>query len=246
MVQRCGFFVAPIREHLQEMGLIIPTLLDRGVDLSVASDLAGHSSPSTTKRYDRRGERAKHSAAEVVSFEPLPGPAAVFRRVFGSDDAVTLHEAAVGPHAARSTMHISARDDSSSLLPIAPLQEAMFPGTAEVSTTEVVVAPLYALIEAADITAPALMKLDVQGFELEALAGCETLLSHFDWVYCECSFVQLYAGQKLAADVIEWLSARGRRLRGMFNPTYDSEGQAIQADFVFRRDGLSDAKLTMA
>jgi hypothetical protein len=27
MVQRCGFFVAPIREHLQEMGLIIPTLL---------------------------------------------------------------------------------------------------------------------------------------------------------------------------------------------------------------------------
>jgi hypothetical protein len=26
MVQRCGFFVAPIREHLQEMGLIIPTL----------------------------------------------------------------------------------------------------------------------------------------------------------------------------------------------------------------------------
>ena len=45
----------------------ISVLLDRGVDLSVASDLAGHSSPSTTKRYDRRGERAKHSAAEVVS-----------------------------------------------------------------------------------------------------------------------------------------------------------------------------------
>jgi FkbM family methyltransferase len=182
---------------------------------------------------------ARHSfpAARIVSFEPLAGPAAVFRRVFGSDDAVTLHEAAVGPHAARSTMHILARDDSSSLLPITPLQEAMFPGTAEVNTTEVAVAPLNSFIEAADITTPALLKLDVQGFELEALAGCETLLSHFDWVYCECSFVELYAGQKLAADVIEWLSARGLRLRGMFNPAYDSEGRAVQADFVFRRDG---------
>jgi integrase len=41
----------------------ISALLDQGVDLSVASDLAGHCSPSTTKRYDRRGERARHAAA---------------------------------------------------------------------------------------------------------------------------------------------------------------------------------------
>jgi integrase len=40
----------------------ISALLDQGVDLSVASDLAGHCSPITTKRYDRRGERARHAA----------------------------------------------------------------------------------------------------------------------------------------------------------------------------------------
>jgi FkbM family methyltransferase len=175
-------------------------------------------------------------AARIVSFEPLPGPAAIFRRVFADDHAVKLHEAAVGPQSVWSTIHISARDDSSSLLPIAPLQSAMFPGTAEVSTTEVAVAPLNAFIEALDISAPALLKLDVQGFELQALAGCEPLLSHFDWVYCECSFVELYAGQKLAAEVIDWLSDRGFRLRGMFNPAYDGAGQAIQSDFLFRRN----------
>jgi integrase len=44
----------------------ISALLDQGVDLSLASDLAGHSSPSTTKRYDRRGERARHAAAAAL------------------------------------------------------------------------------------------------------------------------------------------------------------------------------------
>ena len=44
----------------------ISVLLDRGVDLSTAADLAGHASPNTTRRYDRRGERARHAAATVV------------------------------------------------------------------------------------------------------------------------------------------------------------------------------------
>jgi integrase len=44
----------------------ISALLDQGVDLSVASDLAGHSSPDTTKRYDRRGERARHAATAAI------------------------------------------------------------------------------------------------------------------------------------------------------------------------------------
>ena len=44
----------------------ISVLLDRGVDLATAADLAGHASPNTTKRYDRRGERARQAAAEGI------------------------------------------------------------------------------------------------------------------------------------------------------------------------------------
>jgi FkbM family methyltransferase len=173
--------------------------------------------------------------ARIISFEPLPGPAGLYRRVLGNDSEILLHEVAIGPVQDDSIMHVSGRDDSSSLLPISKLQGEISPGTEEVGTVNVQVAPLDEFIKEGEIVGKALLKLDVQGFEMEALLGCESLLSRFEWIYCECSFVELYLGQKFAADVIEWLASKGFHIRGMYNPSYDHQGQAIQADFLFSR-----------
>jgi len=179
--------------------------------------------------------RRRLPQARILSFEPLPAASAKFRAVFAGDDRVTLHEVAIGPAPGNATIHISRRDDSSSLLPITATQVALFPGTAEVATTIVRVAPLREFISAAKIEAPALLKVDVQGYELQALRGCEDLLNRFAYVYAECSFMELYAGQALADEVIAWLRERGFKLRGVHNMDYDPGGRAIQADFLFAR-----------
>lgn len=183
--------------------------------------------------------------AAIFSFEPLPGPAESFRRVFASDAAVRLHAAAIGDQKGSATIHVSARDDSSSLLPITEAQNRLFPGTAETATQTIEIGRLVDYLNAADIMPPALLKLDVQGFELMALRGCEDLLGRFAYVYTECSFVELYAGQALADEAIAWLRERGFRLGGVYNMAYDRTGRAVQADFLFGRLPTYDSALGM-
>ena len=177
--------------------------------------------------------------ARVISFEPLPGASSVFRKVFAGDDQVTLHETAIGSRVEQRTMHLSRRDDSSSLLPISSVQTTTFPGTAEIATFDVPVGPLSEFVRVDELRHPSMLKLDVQGFEYEALLGCQSLLAHFEWIYCECSFLELYAGQRLASDVIALLSTEGFSLGGIQNPIYSNTGRCIQADFLFSRPPLS-------
>ncbi|MDH6504726.1 FkbM family methyltransferase [Polynucleobacter sphagniphilus] len=179
--------------------------------------------------------RALLPDAKVISFEPLPKAAEIFNQFFQDDPNVRIYRAAIGPQQSQEVMHISARDDSSSLLPMGSEQVKTFPGTEEVGTIHVDVAPLDYFLKVSDISAPALLKIDVQGYEFEVLTGCESLLNVFEHVYCECSFVELYTGQKLVDSIIDWLHQRGFRLSGVHNMSHDKLGKAIQADFLFER-----------
>jgi len=173
--------------------------------------------------------------AKIVSFEPLKEPASIFRRLFLHDPQVVLHEIAIGPEEKEMAIHVSRQDDSSSLFPITARQNLLFPGTAEKEVRTVQVKPLDAVLSALDIKSPALLKIDVQGFEREALQGCKSLLNSFSYIYVECSFVELYAGQSLAYEVISFLSEFGLTLCGVYNLSYDKNGITIQGDFLFEK-----------
>jgi FkbM family methyltransferase len=173
--------------------------------------------------------------AELHAFEPLSEPANIFSRIFQGDSGVCLHCVAIGPRPHVGIMHVSARDDSSSLLEIAELQVRTFPGTNEVGTQEVPVTTLECALGNRIILEPALLKLDVQGYELQVLTGCSSLMQSFSCVYVECSFIELYREQALAPEIISFLLAQGFELFGTYNLVHDEARRPVQGDFLFVR-----------
>lgn len=183
--------------------------------------------------------RRLYPRAQIFSFEPLQKPAATYKRLFAGDPLARLFNTAIAPQSGSAAMHVSQWDVSSSLLPIGQAQQDNFPFTREARRETVQTATLAECIGAAAITGRTLLKLDVQGFELEALQGCDGLLASCAFVYVEVSFVELYVGQALATDIVAFLLARGFALRCVANVSTGRSGKPIQADFLFARVGIT-------
>ncbi len=171
----------------------------------------------------------------VYAFEPLLTPLRTFQEIFKNFKNVKIYNYALGDFDSEVDMHLSSKDDSSSLLKITALQNEHFPGTQETGVTRIKVTTLDNLISGKQIVSPAFLKLDVQGFELQALKGCESLLEKFDYIYCECSFMTLYEKQSLAPEIINFLYNKGFNMTGIFNFQLDNDGNCIQADFFFEK-----------
>ncbi len=157
--------------------------------------------------------------ARVEAFEPLATHFAGFAQwtaPWGQD--VRLHPCALGPTEGRAIMQVMDFSDASSLLPAtaAGLQEFKIKPAAN---QEVPVIPLDLLVAREKLPAPDLIKLDVQGYELEVLRGGEQCLQHARAVLCEVSFAKFYEGQPLFHEVVAFLGARGFSLHALGEST---------------------------
>ena len=79
-----------------------------------------------------------------------------------------------------------------------------------------------------------LLKIDVQGVEMEVLAGAVSVLKRTRVVLLEANYVRHYEGGASFDDVFARMTAHGFRLAGMSTPYFGAEGP-LWADAVFVR-----------
>jgi FkbM family methyltransferase len=177
--------------------------------------------------------RAVMPDARIIAFEPLSDAADVYQRLFGDDRRVEIHRVAIAAQGSQAEFHVTNRADSSSLLAPGQGQHDAF-GVDREKTISVPVARLDEVIDQASLQRPIMLKIDVQGAELQVLESCRTL-DQIDFIYVELSFIELYEGQPLALDVALHLAREGFELAGVFNQIATATFGPTQADFLFRR-----------
>jgi len=130
---------------------------------------------------------------------------------------------------------ISQHSHNSSLL--APLETAgsgVEPGFETKRVEKVPVRTLDSLV--GDWPRVDLLKIDVQGFEVQVLAGAKETLKKTEAVLVEANFTQQYAGGSLFSDVHQVLESEGMRLWSIFPPA-NHHGRLIWADAFYVRPG---------
>ena len=91
---------------------------------------------------------------------------------------------------------------------------------------------------------PDLLKLDVQGYELEVLKGAERSLPTIEIILAETNLLDIHQDVPLLADIIAWLQARafvaydicGLTRRPLDDALWQADVLFVRADSRFRRD----------
>ena len=178
--------------------------------------------------------------ARIHAFEPLPKHQTEFLHNFTGKENVTLHPIAVGSHNAIETLHVTDLSDSSSLLQPNETSWSQF-GVREVAQLPLQVFRLDDYLMDKQIPPPDLIKLDIQGYELEALRGAPECLMSAKAVVAEVSFVEYYEGQCLFHDVVTYLAQFGLFTRA-FGANVPPGRLVGQTDVLFMRGGRSEIR----
>ena len=144
----------------------------------------------------------------IDAFEPLEAHVTEFRERTAAVEGIRVHTVALGSTNTRTALRVTDFTDASSLLPLTVASKSEH-GLAEVDQIEVIVRRLDEYRVERELPLPDLIKLDVQGFELEVLRGAEQCLTHASAVVLEVSFVEYYENQCLFHDIVTFLAKHG-------------------------------------
>ena len=175
--------------------------------------------------------------AEIVAFEPLPGAAERLRatlRGAGHADRLEVHACALGAQDGTTEFFPPANSLSSSILAVADgvRQE---PWARELEPVSVPLRRLDSVLGDRELARPSLLKLDVQGAELDVLAGAHTVLRQVDALVVETAFEPLYDGQAPFPAVHDALGRLGWALRRPLDMRREGDGRFVEADLLYRR-----------
>jgi len=169
--------------------------------------------------------------SEIHGFEPLEEMCKKFNENTKALSKIFCHRIALGGSKTIKKIEVNSEIDTSSLLKLTSAGKKQWKlSPLEKRKTEVWPLDLY--IKKHHLKWPNLIKLDVQGYELECLKGAIKCLDHKPAIICELSFKSFYNKQPLFSELVAFLGKHKYELASLGVGT--SLGQRLlQADGLF-------------
>ncbi len=143
-----------------------------------------------------KAARALFPAASIFAFEPNPRLTQPLQDLLSAGSANAVFQIACGREPKIMPLHLATFSPATSLLSPTSLQVPEFPAVETEQTIDVKVERLDHVVEQhGSARKPYLLKIDVQGFELEVLDGAVRILPDVAAIVCEVNTALFYEGQ---------------------------------------------------
>lgn len=173
--------------------------------------------------------------ARIISFEPLSEAFQNLKAIAAHDPNWEVRNAALGAERGRSEIHVTGFSQVSSLLPATGISNTDHWKSQKTETIEVFrLDDLFdELVRPQETVA---MKLDVQGYEHNVLAGASQSLPGIDLLEMELSVEEMYVGETLMPEMLQFLDSLGFRLVSLQEVhVHPQTGRVLQYDGLFLR-----------
>ena len=169
----------------------------------------------------------------IFSFEPIKEILEKQKEFFKYKNNIFFFNIALGEKSKKKIFYITNRKDSSSFLKFN--KNNVKNSDYNINQERVVeIKALDEVIQFAKLVPPILLKIDVQGYELDVLKGCSNLLKKTTYIIVEVSENEIYQDQPVANEIIEYLNKQNYIIIKENLPTNISKSNLFQKDILFK------------
>ena len=173
--------------------------------------------------------------AQIETFEPLPDLYAKINKQFEANNNITTHNVALGNEMGSIKFNKNKYGHISSILDIS-IENKHYPKEKnDLDKIEVAIKTLdsYAFLSNKS-NSISLLKLDVQGYELEVLKGGENTIKDLDYIVIEANLEELYVGQPSFTEINAYLNSKNFEVDGMLDFNLGNNNKYIEIDILYK------------
>jgi len=172
--------------------------------------------------------------AFIYSFEPMRDCYEKLLTMQITFSKFKVYNCALGDTHSQSVINRNTYSPSSSLLEMSDTLKTLFPNSNNSTAEDITINRLDDVLKPSSLSKNILFKIDAQGYEDKIMRGGLNVLDASKVILVETSFVELYVGQPLFADIYTFLSKRGFVYKGAYQQKINTKtGEVIFEDSIF-------------